>query len=75
MIRWWPMGGWTISFLAGRSAAPQKGPVFSDSDIYKWTEAAGFALQTNDHPELRNKTDAMIREVVAVQEAGGYLNT
>lgn len=61
--------------LAGRSAAPQKGPVFSDSDIYKWMEAAGFALQTNDHPELRNKTDAMIREVVAVQEAGGYLNT
>lgn len=61
--------------LAGRSAAPQKGPVFSDSDIYKWMEAVGFALQTNDHPELRNKTDAMIREVVAVQEAGGYLNT
>ena len=25
--------------LEGKSTEPQKGPVFSDSDIYKWTEA------------------------------------
>ncbi len=61
--------------LEGRSSAPQKGPVFSDSDIYKWTEAVGFALQTSANPELRAKTDAMIRDVVAVQEPSGYLNT
>ena len=30
--------------LAGQSDASQRGPVFSDSDVYKWTEAAGFAL-------------------------------
>jgi DUF1680 family protein len=61
--------------LVGKSSAPQKGPYFSDSDIYKWTEAAGFALQSGDIPELRQVTSSMIREVVAVQEPSGYLNT
>ena len=61
--------------LVGKSSAPQKGPVYSDSDIYKWTEAAGFALQSGDIPELRKVTRSMIGEVVAVQEPSGYLNT
>jgi DUF1680 family protein len=61
--------------LVGKSTAPQKGPYYADSDIYKWTEAAGFALQSQDLPELREVTDRMIREVVAVQEPSGYLNT
>ncbi len=61
--------------LEGKSTEPQKGPVYSDSDIYKWTEAVGFALQTADQPALRKTTDAMIREVVATQEPSGYLNT
>ncbi|MBA0087112.1 MAG: glycoside hydrolase family 127 protein, partial [Acidobacteria bacterium Pan2503] len=61
--------------LAGQSDAPQRGPVFSDSDVYKWTEAAGFALQSADLPELRTVADKIIKEVVAVQEPSGYLNT
>ncbi|MFY9853682.1 MAG: beta-L-arabinofuranosidase domain-containing protein, partial [Terracidiphilus sp.] len=61
--------------LTGNSTAPQKGPVYSDSDIYKWTEAAAFALQSNNQPQLRNTVDAMIRDVVAAQEPSGYLNT
>lgn len=63
--------------LAGQSQAPQRGPVYSDSDIYKWVESVGFALQQQPlpAPELRSQTDAMIREVVAVQEPSGYLNT
>ena len=32
--------------LEGKSDAPQRGPVYSDSDIYKWMEAVGFALQS-----------------------------
>jgi len=61
--------------LAGKSNAPQRGPVFSDSDVYKWTEAAGFALQSGDRPDLRANTDKLINEIVAVQEPSGYLNT
>ncbi len=61
--------------LTGSSSEPQKGPVYSDSDIYKWMEAVGFTLQGKDEPELRRTTDAMIRQVVAIQEPNGYLNT
>src|SRR5438874_10584089 len=61
--------------LAGKSDAPQRGPVFSDSDVYKWNEAAGFALQSGDRPGLHSLADKIIREVVAVQEPSGYLNT
>jgi uncharacterized protein len=61
--------------LKGKSSEPQKGPVYSDSDIYKWTEAVGFQLQVADEPKLRTMTDAMIRDAVAIQEPGGYLNT
>jgi uncharacterized protein len=61
--------------LAGQSQAPQRGPVYSDSDIYKWIESVGFTLQSQPLPELRSQTDAMIRQVVAVQEPSGYLNT
>jgi DUF1680 family protein len=61
--------------LAGKSDAAQHGPVYSDSDVYKWMEAVGFALQSGDRPELRAQTDAIIKEVVAVQEPSGYLNT
>src|SRR6266550_2202943 len=39
--------------LVGKSNAEQHGPVFSDSDVYKWTEAVGFALQSSDLPDLR----------------------
>jgi DUF1680 family protein len=61
--------------LVGKSTAPQIGPVFADSDIYKWTEAVGFVLQSGDRPELREIASKMIDEVIAVQEPSGYLNT
>jgi uncharacterized protein len=61
--------------LVGKSIAPQIGPVFADSDIYKWTEAVGFVLQSGDIPELRATASKMIDEVLAVQEPNGYLNT
>src|SRR6478736_3157765 len=54
--------------LVGKSSAPQIGPYFADSDIYKWIDAVGWALQSGAMPELRRTTDSMIREVVAVQE-------
>ena len=61
--------------LVGKSNAPQRGPVYSDSDVYKWTEAVGFVLQSGDRPELRASAEKAIAEVVAAQEPSGYLNT
>jgi len=61
--------------LIGKSSAPQRGPVYSDSDVYKWTEAVGFALQSGDRPELRQTAEKIIADVVAAQEPSGYLNT
>jgi DUF1680 family protein len=61
--------------LAGKSSAPQIGPYFADSDIYKWIDGVGWALQSEANAELRRTTEAMIREVVAIQEPSGYLNT
>lgn len=61
--------------LEGKSDAPQRGPVYSDSDIYKWLESVGFALQSGDRPQLHATAETMIRQVVAAQEPSGYLNT
>ena len=61
--------------LTGKSTAAQIGPVYSDSDVYKWTEAVGFALQSADHPELRATADKIVDDVVAAQQPNGYLNT
>ena len=61
--------------LTGKSSANQIGPVFSDSDVYKWTEAVGFALQSEELADLRRTTQGIIDDVVAVQEPSGYLNT
>jgi DUF1680 family protein len=61
--------------LVGKSDKPQTGPVYSDSDVYKWTEAVGFALQSGPRPELRASAEKVIDDVVAIQEPGGYLNT
>ena len=54
---------------------PHKGPVYTDSDLYKWIEAAAFALQSEDRPDLRAKVDAAIATILAAQEPSGYLNT
>jgi DUF1680 family protein len=61
--------------LTGKSTAAQRGPVYSDSDIYKWIEAAGFAMQSGERPELHAVVDKDIREIVAAQQPDGYLNT
>ena len=61
--------------LVGRSDAKQTGPVYSDSDVYKWIESVGFALQSGDIPSLHADAQKIIKEIVAVQEPSGYLNT
>jgi uncharacterized protein len=61
--------------LSGKTNAPQRGPVYSDSDVYKWTEAAAFVLQSGDRPALRAETEKIIADIAAAQQADGYLGT
>jgi hypothetical protein len=60
---------------SGRKPVARKGPLYTDSDLYKWIEAAAFVLQSEDRPELRATVDRMIDEILAAQEPSGYLNT
>ncbi len=66
--------------LAGKSELPRKGPLYTDSDVYKWMEAAAWALASNETSEaakqtLRGDIDSLTNNIVAAQEPSGYLNT
>jgi uncharacterized protein len=61
--------------LSGRKQVPRRGPLYTDSDLYKWMEAVGFVLQEHDDPALRATLDRLIDDVLAAQEPSGYLNT
>ena len=55
--------------ISGRKNVPRRGPRYTDSDLYKWMEAAAYV------PEMRADLDRMIDEVAAAQKQDGYLNT
>jgi len=61
--------------LAGKKDAARHGPLYTDSDLYKWMEAVAFVLQSGDHPKLRAKFDELVEIIGAAQEPSGYLNT
>lgn len=56
-------------------ATPFKGYFFNDSDVYKWIEAASWAIATRDDPTLKQMVDLAIAEIEAAQQPDGYLNT
>ncbi len=61
--------------VSGRKEVARRGPLYTDSDVYKWLEAVGFVLQAGENPALRKSAEAVIDDVVAAQEPSGYLNT
>ena len=61
--------------LSGASKAPRRGPLYTDSDIYKWMEAVAYVLQSGDRPNLRATVERLTDEILAAQEPSGYLNT
>ncbi len=60
---------------AGRKPGELKGPVFRDSDLYKWMEGAATALESTADPELVELLERVIDDVAAAQQPDGYLNT
>jgi len=61
--------------LSGRKNVARQGPLYTDSDIYKWMEAVAFVLQSEDRPDLRATFDRLTDDILAAQEPSGYLNT
>ena len=61
--------------LSGRKDVERRGPLYTDSDVYKWMESVAFVLQSEDRPELRKTFDELTEEILAAQEPSGYLNT
>ena len=66
--------------LEGHQEIARKGRISTDSDLYKWIEAASWALASNDTTEaaktsLRGNIDSLIAHITAAQDTTGYLDT
>ena len=66
--------------LAGKPEIPRRGPLYTDSDLYKWIEGAAWALASNetadpDKQKLRGDIESLTTHILAAQEPSGYLNT
>ena len=53
----------------------RKGLCCTDSDVYKWVEAASFALQSESDCRLKNMLDEVIDLIIPAQDEDGYLNS
>jgi len=61
--------------LYGAADVPRRGLLFTDSDIYKWMEAASWVLHSQEAPEVASLLDSAIDAVLPAQQPDGYLNT
>ncbi len=66
--------------LSGRKNVPRRGPLYTDSDVYKWIEAASWAIASNessaaDKTVFEARYESLTSDIVAAQEPSGYLNT
>ena len=57
--------------LGEKKNVPRRGPLYTDSDLYKWMEAVAWL---ND-PKWNRKFDELTGIILAAQEPSGYLNT
>jgi DUF1680 family protein len=64
-----------LRIAAGSSSARYRGPVFMDSDVYKWIEAAAYEYARIPGDWLRSHMTAAIDIVGAAQGEDGYLNS
>lgn len=64
-----------LRLAAARRQGGFRGPVFMDSDVYKWAEAASLELANGADAELARKLDETIALLAAAQLPDGYLNS
>jgi DUF1680 family protein len=64
-----------LRIAAGTSTGRYQGPVFMDSDVYKWIEAAAYEYGRVPSDWLRSRMAAAIDIVGAAQGEDGYVNS
>jgi DUF1680 family protein len=52
-----------------------EGPMFIDSDAYKWLESASYVLASHDDPELDRRVEEVVSLLGDAQAEDGYLHT
>ncbi len=60
---------------AGKSNKPRTGFFFSDSDAYKWLDAACRILRQDPQPDLQALVDDFVKMIQSAQADDGYLYT
>lgn len=60
---------------AGRLEGEFEGRYYNDSDVYKWLEAASYALARTPSAQLKARVDSVIEAIAAAQRPDGYVNT
>lgn len=64
-----------FQIAAGRVSDEFYGPVFIDTDLYKWIEAVAYTLSADRSTRLEEICDQAIDLIAAAQQPDGYLNT
>jgi len=64
-----------LRISAGRSNGRYRGPVFMDSDVYKWLEAAAYEVARVPSDGLTAAMNPVIELVAAAQGDDGYINS
>jgi uncharacterized protein len=64
-----------LRLAGGASGGSYQGPVFMDSDVYKWLEAVAYAAPGGVSLELQEQADQTIGLIQTAQAADGYLDS
>ena len=64
-----------LELAAGRVSGKPVGPIFADSDVYKWLEAAAWEYGRHPDPQLLADIDGVVALIAAAQDDDGYLNS
>jgi hypothetical protein len=64
-----------LRLAAGQGEGEYRLPVFMDSDVFKWLEAASYDLANAPDAQLDALVDKVISVVAAAQQPDGYLNS
>ena len=64
-----------FAIAGGLEEGEHEGIFFNDSDVFKIIEGAGYSLNVNPDPKLKEYVDGVIAKIAAAQEEDGYLYT